>query len=267
MTLFIFKYSDYKAFVRDWVKSRPRGEYRKISAAVGVSSTLISQVFNGEKDLNAEQACELGEYLGLNPSESRYLSLLVDFARAGSVKLRKRLREQIVEQQREHSEIKRVVETDTRLTPAATATYYSSWLFTGVRNLSALEGMGSVPAIADRLNIPRAQVEKVMSFLLAEGLCQLDARGQIVPGHRRTHTGSDSSLVQKHHQNWRMRAFDKMTFPEESQLFYTAPMSLSVEDAAKLRTELLAFIKHVNAVVGPSRSETVRCLNVDWFEF
>lgn len=54
---------------------------------------------------------------------------------------------------------------------------------------------------------------------------------------------------------------------DEKDLFYTAPMSLSKEVAERIRTQLPELIKQIIDQVGPSESEVVRCLNIDWFEY
>lgn len=270
MGVLIFSTTDYKAYVRRWLEERPgrgRGEYRKISEHLGVSATLISQVFSGNKDLTPEQACELVDYLGLNAQEAGYFRLLVDHARAGSAKLRARLRDEIEAERKRHSKIAEVVSKDAELSAQANSIYYSNWLYTAIRNLSAVERTNNVATLADHLKITRAQVERALDFLLKEGLCVVDARGRIGPGHRRTHLGADSSLVTRHHQNWRMRAFDKMIFADEGQIFYTGVMSISKADAEWLRLELLTLIKRLSEKVADSPSETARCIGIDWFEY
>ena len=53
----------------------------------------------------------------------------------------------------------------------------------------------------------------------------------------------------------------------EDHLFYTSPMSLSVEAAQHIRRMLPTLLEEVSRIVGPSASETVYCLNIDWFEY
>lgn len=58
-----------------------------------------------------------------------------------------------------------------------------------------------------------------------------------------------------------------MNLQNENDLFFTSPMSLSKEAAEKIRQELPAFIEKISKIVIPSKSEVIRCLNIDWFEY
>jgi uncharacterized protein (TIGR02147 family) len=265
----VFNYSDYKKFVREWVEARPksgRGEFRRMAQHLRVSSTMISQVFNGGKDLNLEMASELAEFLGLNEKEERFLFLLIDFARAGSHKLKSKLRKQIEEVQKEAQKVAERVAKHKELSNEEKAIYYSSWTYTGVRNLLAIEREWTLTEVAAQLKLPESQVREVIQFLTDHGLLQLeDGRYKILA--KATHIGADSPLVVKHHQNWRIRGFQKMDLRDANHLYYTGPMSLSVEDSGAVRQKLLDLIQSVNRLVVDSPSETVRCLNLDWFEY
>jgi hypothetical protein len=50
-------------------------------------------------------------------------------------------------------------------------------------------------------------------------------------------------------------------------LHFTSPMSLSEEAAADIRRILLSAIERAQKAARPSAPETVRCLNIDWFDF
>ena len=54
---------------------------------------------------------------------------------------------------------------------------------------------------------------------------------------------------------------------DEKNLFYTCPMSLSLETAEEVRRLLPQFIEQVLKKVGPSPSEKVYCFSMDWFEY
>lgn len=264
----IYEFTDYKGFVRAWIAGLPksgRGELRRIALRLNVSTTMVSQVFNGEKHLSLELASELADYLNLNDLETEYFFLLIDFGRAGSFGLQQRLKRRIEVRRQDAKRLATRLSKDVELSEATKAVFYSSWLFSGVRNLAALEN-ADVEKISAHLKLTRNQVQKVLDFLLREGLVTQKA-GRLNVGARRTHLAADSPLVTKHHQNWRLQGFQKMVFSESKNLFYTGPMTLSHEVAAKVREELPAFIDKINKWVIPSPSETAHCLNIDWFEF
>lgn len=269
VTVNIFEFSDYKEYFKSYVAQLPargRGEFKRVAETLHVSSTMISQIFNGEKHLSMELTSDLSDYLHLNENETQYFFLLVDFARAGNFRLKNKLKIQIDKAQERAKSLDTRLKFEKELDDLSKATFYSSWIYSGIRMLTALPEMKNSEAIAERLQLPRTHVEKILEFLVKEKLIKQDS-DKLEVGPRRTHVGASSPFVMKHHQNWRLMGFNKMQPMDPSNLFYTAPMSLSEEVANQIRAELPAFIEKINTWVGPAKSEVVRCLNIDWFEY
>jgi uncharacterized protein (TIGR02147 family) len=265
----IYQFEDYKDFFNHWVSSLPKqghGEYRRVALALNVSTTMVSQVFKGDKELSLELACDLCEYLNMTEDEVDYFLLMVEHRRAGSVKLQKRLIKQIKDRKEKAQKLENRLKKEVELTEEVRAIFYSSWLYSGVRMLASCNDFDDSATIAQRLNLPRNQVQKVIDFLLLHGLLT-QKKGELQLGPTRIYLGSSNILVSKQHQNWRLQAFNKMVANEDKNLFYTCPMSLSEEMADKLRQEISGLIDKTLKLVGPSESQTTRCLNIDWFEF
>lgn len=265
----IFEFSDYKIYFKAYVAQLPskgRGEFKRVAEKLNVSSTMISQIFNGDKHMSLELASDLADYLTLNEGETQYFFLLVDYARAGNFRLQAKLKAQIEKAQAQAKNLNTRLKFERELDDLAKATFYSSWVYSGVRMLSALPNVQNSQAIADRLNLPRTHIEKILDFLIKENLVKVEGEG-LEAGARSTHIGAESPFVMKHHQNWRLMGFNKMQPNNSSNLFYTGPMSLSEETAQKVRAELPSLIEKITNWVVPSPSEVVRCLNIDWFEF
>lgn len=265
----VFQFDDYKTFFNQWVESLPKqghGEYRRVALALNVSTTMISQVFKGEKELSLELAYDLCEYLNMNEEETDYFLLLVEHHRAGSAKLQKRFYKKIKDLQEKYQKLENRIKKENRLNEEQRAVFYSSWIYSGVRILASCEDYNDAASIGQRLNLPRNQVQKVLDFLLANGLL-VQKKGELQIGSTMTFIGSSNLLTVKHHQNWRLQAFNRMIQDDSKNLFYTAPMSLSHEVAEYLRQEISNLLDRVNKIVPPSKSETTRCLNIDWFDF
>jgi uncharacterized protein (TIGR02147 family) len=266
----IFEAVDYKSFIREWVESRPsggRGQYRLMAAAIGVSTTLVSQVVNGEKHFSMENSVDLAEFMALGERESEHFLLLIEHSRAGSHKYRSRLEKRIAKAKTSAQQLSERLEKDRALTDHESATYYSNWSYTAITHLIACDAQLTIDDLAKRLHLPRAVIAKTFAFLIDTSLIVPRAGGGHEVGPKLTHIGADSPLVIKHHQNWRLKGMNQMVFKGDTDLFYTAPMSLSAETANQIRAELPAFIEKIIKWVGPSPSETVRCLNIDWFEY
>lgn len=262
----IYDFTDYRAYLNAWIesqKSSNKGLQGKLASAAGVSSSLISFILKGEKHLSLEQAAEIAEFVGLTEKEVEYFYLLVEYGRAGSVKLQKQLKRRIEEQSKM---LANRVPQNVDLSDEIKAIYYSSWMYSGVRNLTALPGNHDIQSIAKRLALSPITIGAVLDFLLQNGLCKL-VDGKLTYGPKRTHVGADSPFVVKHHQNWRLRGLQIMEERKESNMFFTSPMSLSKEAAKEVHHLLPKVVEQVMGIAGPSDSEAVYCFNLDWFEY
>lgn len=268
-TFTVFTFNDYKKYFNGWVDLQPKngyGEYRRVAQSLGLSTTMISQVFKGDKHLSMEMAADLCDYLGLNEDETDYLLLLVEFQKAGSFKLKAKLERQIKKSQEKSAKLESKIKKDIELSENDKGIYYSSWLYQATRLLSDVDDYNDADEIAQRLNVPKNQIIKVIQFLLETNLCRRE-KGKLKMGPAITHLNAASPIVTRHHLNWRVRAYQQMTLPEEKNFFATVPMVLSEALADKIRQELPQFIQNILTDVAPSPSESVRCLNIDYFEF
>ena len=265
----IFEFKDYKAFFRAWLNGQPnagRGLLTKIAKAASMSPAMLTHVFNGDKNLSLEAANDVAVFIGLSEDETDYFLKLVQFSKAGTHSLRERYRKAILRKQKHANEIGTKLNPDRPLSEMAKTLFYSHWLYSGIRNMSACPDFDDIDKISAHLNIPRAHAQRVIDFLLENNLCVI-SKGKLSPGPQITHIGNENSLVSKHHQNWRLSAMTKMFDPGEKNVFFTSPMSLSKEDADLIRQKIPSFIEEIRKTVGPSKSEVVRCLNIDWFEY
>lgn len=265
----VYETTDYKVFLRGWLGARPKGghgEGRRIAEKLGISTTLVSQVINGDKHFTMEAASDLCDHLGLSEREADHFLLLIDYARSGSIGLKKRIEKRIEESREAAMALAERFKRSRELEPAEAAIYYSHWSYTGITNWIATRPEASVDEIAKHLRLPEAMVARVIAFLVETGIL-LNRGGQYEIGPKSTYTGPDSPLVVKHHQNWRIQGFNRMPYKSNKDFFFTSAMSLSEEVAERIRAELPDFVEKIHSLVGPSPSEVVRCLNIDWFEY
>ncbi len=265
----VFESQDYKVVIRAWIEARPkggRGESRKIADRLAISTTLVSQVINGDKNFTLEASSELCDYMGFAERETDHFLSLVEYARAGSHGLREKILLRLKKSRDDARKLSERVESDVHLSETQSAIYYSHWVYTGITNWIATKPDAAVDEIAERLKVPVPLVAKVLSFLLESGIL-INRGGSYDIGAKRTVIGADSPLVVKHHQNWRLQAFNRMPFTDERNMFFTMPMSLSQEVADRIRSDLPSYIERLAKWIGPSPSEVVRCLNIDYFEY
>lgn len=265
----IFDFDNYKIFLKNWLKSQPqqgRGLLKKWSEELRVHSTFMSQVMQGQKDFSLEVAHELSHLLGLSESESDYFFLLVLYEKSGTASLRKKLKKKIEIEREKSKNIGERLKIQKELPVEVSAIFYSSWIYAAVRNLVAVPQLQSAEKIAEKLALPRDLVQETIEWLLKYQLLIYQGKSLQI-GPQRTHVANNSPFVNSHHRNWRQRAFEKMLLKNHDDLHFTFPMSLSMRDAEQIRKWLPKWIEEVHKIVGPSESEVVRCLNIDFFEY
>jgi uncharacterized protein (TIGR02147 family) len=265
----IFEYLDYKKWVRDRIQAMPkqgRGQLKKIADHLGASPAIISQVFGGERELTPEQALLLSDFFSLNKAETRFLVALVNFARAGTHRYRESLEEEIEEMRGLSRELSNRVKQNFRFTDEVKAALYSNWYYLAIWSLTSIEGFGNLESISKRLAIPPRKAREAVEFLLRHALIVEDKRGRLKVGPSLIHLESTSPQIPRHHQNWRLQAFRHHENPGHDDVFYSAPVTLSAEEASDLRESIIKFIAESVNRIKDSKSEKLFCLNIDWFE-
>src|SRR4051812_4695342 len=95
----VFQFDDYKAYLNerldDPARGGGRGSRSRLSAAMGCQTAYTAQVLKGGAHLSLEQAEAANEFLGHSEEEGAFLLLLVQLARAGTLKLRQRFHREV----------------------------------------------------------------------------------------------------------------------------------------------------------------------------
>ncbi|MBL7542612.1 MAG: hypothetical protein JNL11_02295 [Bdellovibrionaceae bacterium] len=72
----LFETLDYKSWVNERIQTLPkggRGQYKQMSDHMGVNPTIVTQVFNGDRELTPEQASPV--LSGVGPFEVKFVSV------------------------------------------------------------------------------------------------------------------------------------------------------------------------------------------------
>ncbi|MCB0390737.1 MAG: TIGR02147 family protein [Bdellovibrionales bacterium] len=263
----LFKYDDYKNYVKERLKTYPRnghGQLRKISEYLGVNSVQMSHVFNGDRDLNTEQALELTTYFKLSPLETEYFVLLVQIERAGTHKLKTHYKKQLLEKRKEGLSSRQRIQGAKEITEAVKAEYYSSWINSATRLCLLLNHIQEAKSVAKHLNVPLSLIEKTIEFLIEYGFCKVED-GEIKVVDQILYLAPNSPLVAQQHINWRLKGIEKVRSLREDELFFSGQMTLATSDILMIQEELRALIANVTTKIKNSQDEELACLNIDWF--
>ncbi len=264
----LFDFSDYRDYLSAWLraaKSSKSFNLSRLADIAGVHATFLSHILKGNKHLSLEQAALISDFLQHTKLEQDYFMILINLDRAGTKRLREYWLEKKSNLETEKNKLGRRFDRHRELTTDQRAEFYSSWIYAAVWAATAINDRQTLTQLATRFSISRGRAEEVLGFLVGTGLCA-EKHGYYSMGEVHIHVPNESPFVVKHHLNWRMKAVQKMDTREPSELFFTSPMSLSVDDFAKIRERLNKLVKEAVDIAKNSNSQEVVCLNIDFFK-
>jgi uncharacterized protein (TIGR02147 family) len=265
----IFDYRDYKRYLNAALSTggASRGSRSRLAQALRCQTAFISHVLNGNSHFSLDHAVVISRFLGHTSEESRYFILLVSLGRAGSKALEDHFKTQIEEIQHKRTQIKERITTDHALKPETQMRYYSAWYYSAIHVTTSVPKFQTRDAIAAALGLAPALVTECLEFLAESGLV-ISKGGRFLIGPARMHLGADSSMISKLHANWRLQALQSLERPISTatpDLHYSTVLTLSHEDAKRVRETLLRAIDETERIFRPSPEEVVYCVDIDWF--
>lgn len=264
----IFDYSDYKEYLVQEIERRPhkgRGELLKLSKHLGVHTSMMSHVLRQNNHFTMEQGLKIAGYLGLNELETDCLIAMIHQARAGDEVTRQYCANKLKALRDKATNLSLRFQIKNKLEESDQAIYYSSWLYSAVRLLTAIPEIDEPQKIAKAVGVPVGKIYKIIDFLLSRGLVD-KKNNKLVFGNVNTYVGRESPLSVKHSLNWRMKAIEKLETLDEKEFAYSHAVVLSEEAFQKVSMMIVKFIEEYQKVVGPSPSEKLCCLNIDWIQ-
>lgn len=258
-------YTSYKAYLKAYIdETQRRGVITQMAEAAGCQRSYLSQVLNGTAQITPDQAYGLAVHLGLQGSELDYFLMLVDWDRAGTHSLRKRIEEKLAAIREEQNLVSRRVDADQDLDLAAQALYYSSWHLSAIHMATSSHLYQTSESISQRLSLPRDVVDRSLATLEEMKLVRRE-KGKWVYMSGNVHLASSSPWTASNHHNWRARAVLNSQFGK-SGLHYTSVFTLTKKDLEVLRASLLRFIERSRKTVAASPAEELACFSCDLFE-
>jgi uncharacterized protein (TIGR02147 family) len=264
----IYNFNEYRGYVRARFAAMNKGGYGqslKMAEHLGVHTTLVSQVLKGGKTFTLEQGSLAADFLGLTEDETDFFLLLIQEDRAASPALKKNLARQKEKFRQQSRKLENRLIGEMKLTEEKKAIFYSDWIYSAVRQLTAIEGYSQPEQIAAYFGLTNRKIREVVDFLLTTDLLQ-EKNGKLAVGVRTTQLESGSPWINARHGQWRQRAIEGLHREDPVRMHYTCPMTLSVADAQKVREQIIKLLESVDKIIDPSPSEELRCLNIDWFK-
>ena len=263
----LWDFRDYKAYLGALVGApgARKGLKTKIARAIDCQSTYVSQVLHRSAHLSLEQTERLAQFLGLGEEESHYLLLLVQKERAGTRSLKEIFRRQVSQMQSKRQVTTHRLGIKDSLSIEDQATYYSSWQYSAVHIAVTVPGLDTAEKISAYLGLSLTPTLGVLRFLTEAGLV-VHEMGSYRVGQMKTMLSSDSPNLPRHHTNWRMRAIASLDSCNKQDLHYSAVISASREDVAKLRDQIFELLKAQRELIAASPAEELFGYTIDLFQ-
>jgi uncharacterized protein (TIGR02147 family) len=263
----VYEYSSYKQYIIDYLENlKQKGGRTKIANAINCHLAYLSKVLNNDANFTLEQAAKLNEYIGHNEVESEYFIYLVSLERAGNIELRKFFNDKIKKIQAEVRKVEKRISTTKKMKFEDRSLYFSHWLYSAIFVLSSIPDYQFPESMAEKLRVPLPQILKILDFLVSKKIIEM-VDGRYMAVEQRIHLSGKSSLIRKHHTNWRLKAIQEID--DESylhNLHFSTIYSMSLNDFEKIRTKFLQLVQEIEPVIADSQEEEAVAICFDLFK-
>lgn len=258
----VYDYTDYRAFVRDWLADRNgRPSLRTLAARAGFSAAKLSGLLHAKSDLTDDQATKLGRALELDPDAERFFLDLVDLEQTAPRGRRLEALARVTARRRFNDGL--------AIGDAAWAVF-ERWFYAPVLELTRLDGFREDPAwIADVLDprITSEEAQEALDVLVRVGLL-VRVDGRLVPSADtiRTdhHVARLVGLTLTEHHRWMLAraAAAILAVPGAERQYGTTTVALSDAAFRQVRAAAARFQEEILAIQTSDTDAKTRVVQV-----
>lgn len=260
----IFEHASYIDVLREYLQIGDRGYQNRLAKAAQVHPSYFSRVLSEKVHLSPEQGFRLAQFWGLTEQERDYFENLILMARAGDPGYRAQLERRVKTARADALELQNRLSATPQETGEGNI-YYVHWLYSALHILLTVPGFQSASALAKRLLLPVGVVEAHLRQLAELGLVRLKGTHWEVTD-KNVILSRANWMARLQHSNWRVKNLERLGGSFPNDISYTGIHSLSRADLEKLRARLREFFVETDALVRPSREETVAVFCADLYE-
>lgn len=264
----IWDFTNYREYLHEKLggEGSRTGLRKRLAEAIPVHTTFVSQVLTGRNDFSLEQGEAINSFLEHSDDEGEYFILLILKDRAGHDKLKKRFQKKIQVMRDERLNIKNRLEVTETVSAKDKEKFYSSAVYGAIHVLTSIPQFQTIEALSAAVRLSKSRVREMVDFLIRIGILK-EERGKIISLSNHVHLGNDSELILKHHANWRYNTISNLQFLDRDDLHYSACLSLSAEDAFKIKESILANLKSNVDIISKSKEEVPYVMCLDFYKF
>lgn len=263
----IWNFTDYRQYLLEKLGAdgSRTGLRKQLAEAIPVHTTFVSQVLKGRAEFSLEQAEAINGFLEHTDDEGEYFILLLLKERAENLKLRARFERKIKAMRDERLNIQARLEAQNEITLRDRERFYSSSIYGAVHVLTSIPSFKTIEALSEALKLPRGRMRDIVDFLLRLGVLK-EHVGLLSPGSAHVHLSNESELILRHHTNWRMHTINNLQFLDRDDLHYSACLTLTREDAFRVKESILQNLKSNVDIISKSKEEIAYVMNLDFYK-
>lgn len=258
-----FSFDDYRLYLKERA-SADWGSITRMAKAAQCQRSYLSRAIKGEVQLTPDHWNGLCEYWRLPETESEYLMLLLEKARASSAAYRNRVERKLQRLRRERENLTNRLATPRLQTTEREMIYYSAWHWAAIHMATAIPSLQSEQAIAQELQLHLNLVRTSLQQMAEWGLVKKTGTRWVF-GSSNLHLPKNSPLIGQHHNHWRQRAVGDSLLTNGDGLHYTQIQAMDAKAYHEIKNLLLATIDRSLKIADPAKEENLIAVNIDAF--
>ncbi len=264
----IFKFTDYRIFLKEYYsarkKQKKRFSYRAFAKESGVSASLLKDIIEGRRNLTVAIMSKYAQSMGLNKKECSYFRILVEFTNAKTSNKKNEYLELLLKARKGSS---------LNFLDKSQYDFFLKWYHSPIREMVTLPTFKEDPIwIAKQLtpNITPAQAKKALTLLEKLDLLKRTSSGRLIQ--------SDSAISAEYQlQNMSMRKFNATMIKLASEAIHRfelnereiSGLTLGVSNDCyhRIKQRIRIFKEELLKMVldDPDNSQTVCQFNIQLF--
>lgn len=243
--------------------------YQAMAKACRVQKTYLSRVFKGEAHLSDDQLYLAVDYLGMNPDERQYVTLLHQYERSGLQPRKRQIQPQIDAVRKKNLTPQNQIAVE-QISPETTdfADYFVNPTMQLVHvYLMVPRYAKDLTRLRINLGLSNADLAKILVRLSQLGFIRYQQdKYEVVK--ERFHLSPESPIYQAYRKMLRMKALERIDrTPPEEHLGISVLFTATEEVRKKVQNRFAAFLKEIEEEVRPAPSDEVYQMNFDVFRW
>lgn len=265
----IFSFNDYKDFFNWWLKNQPnkgRGILSNLAKKLEVNTTLMSLIFKGNSHLTHEQAIVTAQFLDLTDLQTDYFIQLVNLDRTARKQAREYIEQKLAALRLQAQNLQTRLGATSELETKDYAQFFSHWIYTALFLHVAIHDKIERTQLLSAFDCEKSLLHEALNFLTEKSVL-VETNHKFSLGLTQIYIGNQSQFLRNHLANWRQKSLEVVRDQNiKDNVFYSCPIVLSKKDVGVISEKLRVLIEEFNKTAGPSASEEMMCLNIDWFK-